>query len=267
MDVFGIADDFRRQQDNYQLPEGRWVHKKGIESVGSMLFDHLTTNHFVREATEVGCFSDNCAGQNKSKYMVQFWAWWVCAAPRYGSSNKALQHNFCLAGHCKCFCDGCFGMIKHRLKQCAVYSPAQLYHAVNESSKCNTAVCGSQVTWYDWKAFLGQFFRDRPFWISEMHHLRFDRDHPGRVQFKDRPTDPWQQVNIRRAFSMTPAVLQRPEGHGLRPLSDFKMPLAVINATRMEAIDGLIDRFRANVTKGAILGDCMGNERCLSWNA
>ena len=90
-------------------------------------------------------------------------------------TTSVIQHNFCVRGHPKCFNDACFDLIKRYIKARAIWSSRELLNAVHESSRLNTGLAGDTVTYYDWKAFLAQFFASTSFGIRALHHFRYER--------------------------------------------------------------------------------------------
>ncbi len=59
-------------------------------------------------------------------------------------------------GHTKFPPDLHIGIAKRRLRIVTVESLAELFKCVNDSSRCNMPILGEDVTFFDWKSFLGQ---------------------------------------------------------------------------------------------------------------
>lgn len=89
---------------------------------------------------------DNCAGQNKNRFVVWFFAWIVSI----GMFDEA-ELNFLIAGHTKNECNGAFGCIKRALRKTNVKSPKQMRDLINSSSVRATAIKPGDVQWILWK--------------------------------------------------------------------------------------------------------------------
>jgi hypothetical protein len=246
VDIFGVVDDLRLRQENFLLTEGLWHGEKGINGVGSMLFHRFTTNAEDKMAELAMLLCDNCFHQNKCCYSVMFFLWWVIVAQRFGSANIVVEQNFPIKGHSKFSPDRGFGGIKKALKKQGIFSSAELYHMVNMmSGRNNTAICGSSVVFYDWKKFLVQYFKDTRYShipiISRVHHIRFDKATPGKVQFKEYPDDPWQTKQMLLPGIVLDNIL-RPGMVGneaFKPLEFFVLPRKPIAGVRLEAVEGV----------------------------
>lgn len=74
-DMFGISISNENKTNVYGLPEGHWPGSKGPNSVISML--HQTVTAYLatekgRSTTRLVLQADNCAGQNKNRYVIWF---------------------------------------------------------------------------------------------------------------------------------------------------------------------------------------------------
>ena len=93
-----------------------------------------------------------------------------------------------IAGHTKCLCDACFGMIKKRYRKSAVNNVAQLAEVIDMSAKCNrserynnlTVEEGNRLVWRRWDDFFSRYFKPVR-GIGKFHHFRFSSEEPGVV--------------------------------------------------------------------------------------
>ena len=191
LDLFGVGDNTTLLQDNYALPEGHWPADKGINSLASMLYH----NHHLRHADQKNLLymADNCPGQNKNRWMLWFMAYMSIVCPNV----ERVCLKFLVAGHTKNFCDACFGLCKRSIKGQDVFSPSAAQDFYRGSAKCNRVARISDVVWYDWKAFLEQFFKGVVKFITVYHEFEFRSSNPGVVYYKeyfDTPT--WSEQNL-----------------------------------------------------------------------
>jgi hypothetical protein len=108
--------------------------------------------------------------------MIWFLAYFMATKPHI----NALHLRFLIAGHTKNFCDASFGLIKRAIKNQNVFTPDQLvdFIASPSAGRCNVPVAASNVTWYDWKGFLSQFFSGVVTDIKKKHEFAFKRTPP-----------------------------------------------------------------------------------------
>jgi hypothetical protein len=214
MDLFGIANNTNLLQYNYALPEGHWPADKGINSLASMLYHNLYLHY--QHKTKLMFMADNCGGQNKNCFMM----WWLSYMSFACAGFADIELRFLVAGHTKNFCDACFGMCKRSLKGKDVFSPKDVRQFYADSASCNLVANVSEVVWYDWKSFLGQFYDGKVKHLKRYHEFKFSRISPGVVFFKAYEDSPeWGQMNLLRP-GVDPTVISAPAGD-FKPLSDF----------------------------------------------
>ena len=56
--------------------------------------------------------ADNCSGQNKNRFVMQYLAWRVMTG-----LNKRIEISFMMVGHTKFAPDWCFGLLKQRFRR------------------------------------------------------------------------------------------------------------------------------------------------------
>ena len=168
--LFGINSEGDFEQVNYLVDEAHSCGK-GANTVISYLHDYLENQ--TTATPHLHIHADNCAGQNKNNYMLQYLMWRCCTG-----KNIEIVLSFLIAGHTKFSPDGGFGLIKQKLRVSKVDCLQDLKTVVNTSSKMNKPVlvgdeCGtSHVSVYDWKSFLAEKFKPLP-GIKKCHFFRF----------------------------------------------------------------------------------------------
>lgn len=109
--------------------------------------------HHVLESQKInnapGAFSghlrihaDNCAGQNKNRYVL----WYLCWRVLIGLNNS-IELCFLIAGHTKNVCDGAFGHVKRRLNQTDTHTPADMMSVTENSRSRTKCVPSAHVDW------------------------------------------------------------------------------------------------------------------------
>ncbi len=174
------------------------LHLASDNCAGMMQSPVLRTRHSL----SLPSAATTIAGQNKNKYVM----WFASLLVAIGLFEE-VKISFMVAGHTvsfpihsppfphprplpsppfpqRCYCDACFGLIKRKLRKGNVYTPRTFVdEVVNKCCKGDyiKAVVPSQLTFYDWKAFLPSLFTKPVQGISKFHVFRFSKDAPGKV--------------------------------------------------------------------------------------
>lgn len=99
--------------------------------------------------------------------------------------------------------------------------------ANNFCGKGQAGVCGTAVKFYDWRAFLAQFFdyKKKVTGIMKQHSFRYSAAKPGVVEFKETadPALPWKSASMCITGTEDTFVqrIVNPAFYGLKPLEDF----------------------------------------------
>lgn len=194
-DLFGVTSSTLNNTFVFGLPEGHWPGGKTANEVCSML-DYVIHAHgsgTVNAARGLHLHADNCAGQNKNRFVLFYLAW---RCMKRFESNITLR--FLVAGHTKNACDAAFGHVKRRLKHTNVLSPKDMMAVIEQSAFSNKVVPSKSVCWIDWKSLLSQFFTiPTKFKISEYHIFNFDPSSPAVVKVKRLSTSStWESYSI-----------------------------------------------------------------------
>lgn len=98
--------------------------------------------------------ADNCAGQNKNKYVI-FFLLYLALTKRY----KTVSLYFMIPGHTKNICDSSFGNVKRLYRKRNVLHPGDMMSVIEESSKTSRCIPSRNVKWQDWRSLLEKQFK------------------------------------------------------------------------------------------------------------
>lgn len=178
-DLFGVHDSNAAKTYIFGLPEGHWPNTKDPNTVLSMLHHVLhcdiTSRHKPPKINCLKMHADNCAGQNKNRFVLFYLCWRTIVG-----LNEDVSLDFMVAGHTKNVVDGAFGHVKRKLKRREARTPREMMDIVEMSSTSSHCIPGSTVNWILWKDYLEVFFKmPTSFSITKFHCFRFDSGHPG----------------------------------------------------------------------------------------
>ena len=159
--LFGVNCEALPQQINYLIDEGVCVGK-GSNAVISYL--HHFFEHFGMGEKHLTLHCDNCAGQNKNQFVLQYLAWRIVKG-----LHTSISLHFMLPGHTKFAPDWCFGILKKAFRRAEVHSLSDLASVIEASTKKNinrAMIVGDEegavsAKTYDWQKFFQPY--NRPF--------------------------------------------------------------------------------------------------------
>ena len=161
------------------------------------MLHHFFATHNLGEAN-LHLHADNCSGQNKNRYVMQYLAWRVMSG-----LNKCITLSFLIVGHTKFSPDWCFGLFKQAYRRTKIGCLDDIVQVVEKSAVVSHAqLVGSQdgkviVPTYDWADFFDSPFRQRALkGIKALHHLTFTETKPGYVLVKDRVDSPERELKL-----------------------------------------------------------------------
>ena len=175
------------------------------------MLHHFLETHNLGEA-ELHLHADNCSGQNKNRFVMQYLAWRVLVG-----LNDRITLSFLVVGHTKFSPDWCFGLFKQAYRRAKIGCLEDIVKVVESSAVVNHAqLVGTQygqvvVPTYDWAHFFDTPFKQTALkGIKAMHHLTFSRHEPGVVVVKDSVTSPERALNLLRDNNWKPAAADLP---------------------------------------------------------
>ena len=173
--------------------------------------------------------ADNCSGQNKNRWVLQYLAWRACCG-----MDATARISFMIAGHTRSYCDGGFGLVKRNLRSKEVHTPAQMVEVVRTCAASGgiKPVVPSQVAWYDWKAFLELYFDKGCPAILSHQIFSFSAETPGTVLMR---TSSASHVSIERelARAFNPPMTTEDWHNSVLQLDEFRQVPSGIPETRM----------------------------------
>ena len=104
---------------------------KGANNIISMLHHFLETHNFGEDNLHLNC--DNCSGQNKNRFVMQYLAWRVMVG-----LNKKITVSL-IVGHTKFSPDWCFGLFKQAYRQTKIGCLDDIAKVVESSAVVNHA--------------------------------------------------------------------------------------------------------------------------------
>jgi len=157
----------------FSLPEGHWPRDKSANSVCSMVLHTLQLPEVkaIKGSRVVNFDCDNCAGQNKNRWVV-----WFCSFLVFVGLCDAVTLHFMIAGHTKNAADGGFGQFKRAMKSQDVITPQDVNRVLNTCSKAVTGIPSYHVKWVNWKRLLETVYSKPVERISKMHMMSFRQD-------------------------------------------------------------------------------------------
>ena len=195
--IFGVNCEGLPKQINYLIDEAA-ATSKGSNAVISYLH-HFFQNHGLGEtAADLHC--DNCAGQNKNRYTLWYFAWRIMR-----NLHSSITVNFMPPGHTKFAPDWCFGLLKRRFRRTEVMCLDDLCEVVRDSTPVkeinipqlvsNESGSEVHVPSYDWQEFFRPHFKALA-GIKKHGHFRFTREKKGKVEYRETLADAWQEFTL-----------------------------------------------------------------------
>ncbi|PXF42478.1 hypothetical protein BWQ96_07787 [Gracilariopsis chorda] len=174
-DIFGVSSSNEEKNYVFGVPEGHWPNEKTANVVISMLHHVLETQKATNApgafARHLKLHADNCAGQNKNRFVLWYLCWRVLM-----DLNDSIELCFFIAGHTKNVCDGAFGHVKRRLNQTNTHMTSDMMSFIENSSSTTKCVPSVHVDWKDWKSMLSSQFRiPSGLAITKFHVFTFRR--------------------------------------------------------------------------------------------
>jgi hypothetical protein len=173
--LFGVSNDGKRQMVLYLIDEAE-NPGKGADCVISLLHHYFTQHSHERKC--VYLHADNCVGQNKNNAAIQYLVWRVL-----NGYEESIELSFMLVGHTKFSPDRYFGLFKKVFRRSSVSTLAEISAVADRATTSGQIVpqvirdvAGKKlVTFYQWSAYLGQFFRTIPN-ITSYHNFKVSSD-------------------------------------------------------------------------------------------
>ena len=196
--LFGVCCEGLPKQINYLIDEKDLTGKGANETISYL--EHYF-KHFAPRAKKVNLHCDNCRGQNKNNFLMQY----LCVRTIL-RLNDDIECSFMIPYHTRFGPDWCFGLIKLKYKRSYVSSVSQLADVVSNSTTKNINISQhvsdpqtgeTLVEVRDWKPYLEKRFKKIPN-ITKYQHFRFSSQHPGHMFVRELPSSEEKKINILR---------------------------------------------------------------------
>jgi hypothetical protein len=186
--LFGVCCEAIPQQINFCIDEGV-CSGKGSNEVISYLDFFFDNYGFGEQTVHLHC--DNCAGQNKNRFVLQYLAWRTLT-----NRHTEINLHFMVAGHTKFAPDWCFGLLKKKFRRHEVNCLKEFAHVINTSTINGinrTQLVGTEdqqvfVPVYNWQDLFRPHAKSFP-GIQKTQHFRFSSNHPGAIFFRKSCSD------------------------------------------------------------------------------
>ncbi|KAL8607147.1 hypothetical protein ACOMHN_009541 [Nucella lapillus] len=221
--IFGVCCEGLPRQINYLIDEGA-SSSKGSNAVVSYLHHFFKSHGLGKTRCDLHC--DNCAEQNKNRYMLWYCAWRVMTG-----KHQSISLHFMPPGHTKFAPDWCFELLKRAFRRSEVHCLQDLSSVVHDSTpvkKVNRAqiVRGesqdarTEVETYNWQAFFSNHFRTMP-GIKKIGHFHFSSDTPGVMKYRETLADAEEEfrlvADVQRVLAELPDMPDVIPAPGLSP--------------------------------------------------
>ena len=206
--IFGVVCEQIPRQTNYLIDEAMSTGK-GANSIISLLHHYLAVHGLGERKAHL--HADNCCGQNKNNYMLQYLLWRTMVG-----LHEEITLSFLLVGHTKFAPDWCFGLFKQVFRRTKVDCIEDIAKAVNVSAEVNTSqLVGTQegdaiVAAYSWDKFFSAYF-SKLVGIKKFQHFRFASSSPGTVFAKQYSDSQEVSFKLLTDTRWVPSSLDLPE--------------------------------------------------------
>lgn len=178
-DLFTVCNETVGEENVFCLPEGQWPMEKTSNTVISMLhhsLEHSTWSQKCQALRKLALHSGSGFGSGKSRWILYYLCWRVACGFEDEISLSCL-----VQGHDRYVNDAGLALVKREMRKADISTPHQMMDAVQRSTtRFNVPVPASRVAWYDWKAFLSQYF-DKRIAVSAHNIFKFQKATPGSV--------------------------------------------------------------------------------------
>ena len=186
--LFGVAIEPLAKFVLYIIPEA-CATGKGSNIVLSLLHHFFST--FGVGETDVICHADNCCGQNKNNFMMQYACWRTCVA-----LHNTFAITFLPVGHTKFWPDLYFGLFKKKLRSYKAETISDVCRIARDACPVTNAIIpiavGDEsghvtIPTYDWQGKFNACMKAIPD-LKQYHYFEFSGK--GTVFCKRAVTDP-----------------------------------------------------------------------------
>lgn len=163
--------------------------QRGANEIGSYIFKFLQTiSEQGEDDLKVVFYSDNCAGQNKNKFIIALYMYAV-----FSLGIKSITHKFFITGHGQSEGDTMHSVIEKQVKKfkksSPIYSPEQYACIIRSAKKTGTPYKVNEMSFndiLDLKALAVDLFINIPkkVKLTDIRVLMVEKDHPNILFYK-----------------------------------------------------------------------------------
>ncbi|CAH2092428.1 unnamed protein product [Euphydryas editha] len=168
---------------------------RGVNEIGTCIFNYLNAISETAEDLDVVFYSDNCAGQQKNKFMISMYLYAVQNLPNL----RSVTHKFLIKGHTQNEGDSAHSQIerevKRQLRSGPMYTPDAFIGAIKAARKKSTPIHVNEMCYedfIDWKNVCSQMnfalLKDEMgdnVKLTEIKVIRVQKDEPCAIWFKN----------------------------------------------------------------------------------
>lgn len=194
--LFGIAIEPIHKFILYVIPEAAAV-SKGANAIISML-DHCLDNFSFGE-TDLFLHADNCVGQNKNNFVLQYLAYRVCKG-----LNSSVEMAHLPVGHTKFSPDAYFGQFKMKWRKSIANTVKDVCGIATRSKNTTVVMVGDErsvfVPTYDWSSYFKNKKGGRLQGLRLFHNFSTDKTNPGVLRYRKNSSVEGETTSTVRMF-------------------------------------------------------------------
>ena len=149
------------------------------------MLHHFLGERYPKLPYRLAFMADNCAGQNKNRWMFWYLSWLLSVHPEC----VEITMHFMVPGHTKMMNDAKFGLIKRKMKKTECYSSRELKIIVDESGKgqfgIDVGADDTNVPFYKWKDILEVDYNGKIPGVSTHRLFQLRKASPGVCFWKE----------------------------------------------------------------------------------
>lgn len=207
---------------------------RGVNEIGTCVFNYLTNISETGTDLNVVFYSDNCAGQQKNKFMISMYLYAVQNLPNI----KSITHKYLIKGHTQNEGDSVHSQIereiKRQLRSGPMYTPDAFVGAIKAARKKSTPFKVYEMCYedfYDWKSLcthmnftLNKDEDNKPIKLMGAKVIRVQKDTPNAIFLKDSyAKNNFQKAvvlkkqkdgitEMKRAYTVKPGISEKKKG-------------------------------------------------------
>lgn len=174
---------------------------RGVNELGTCIKQYLERKAASSD-TDIIFYSDNCAGQQKNKFMIALYLYAVTHL-----NIRSITHKYLIKGHTQNEGDSAHSLIERQVKRMLkggpMYTPDSFISAIRAAKKTGTPFKVTELCFEDFldiKMLVTDMgFNMSKLKINQIKILRVERESPSSIFYKNSyKDDQFQEINVRR---------------------------------------------------------------------